>query len=314
MNLWKLPPAVWLVNLFRHGAKYRKLRLILGDQLNIRHSWFKEKDSRFCTCSWKRALKPGTSAITFKSDRLLPTMRAFADELREKLPGPHPAGRQGKPTIHQQQHQKLVSQHGIRQFEYLLPDEYRLDEELKPLPGAGLRIRTFRYRALSNPPGWQPFRGQKTYLLELLLPPHPQTVPYSDGRRRRVAAHHRWNYDQENRKKAAQRTKSPNRCFQRDVSGLAQMLRERRWKPSAPLTKNSLPNEHSARNAGTAEPLRTTPAALFGLPGCHVRAQLPAVPLQAFLRHERQMLHPLKSWMPHKALESTPGEHRYRSG
>ncbi|MCB0593086.1 MAG: cryptochrome/photolyase family protein [Lewinellaceae bacterium] len=215
------------------AQKYRKLRLILGDQLNIRHSWFKEKDGQVLYVLMET--RSETGYVRHHIQKVIGfflAMRAFADELREK-------GHQVRyirldDKANQQSIssniKKLVSQHGIRQFEYLLPDEYRLDEELKSLcqeldcasePFDTEHFLTPRQGVATF------FEGKKTYLLEYFyrhIRKQYHILMEEDGESPLTG---RWNYDQENRKKLPKGQAIPEPLhFQRDVSGLAQMLRE----------------------------------------------------------------------------------------
>ena len=62
-----------------------KLRLILGDQLNINHSWFKEKDSKITYVMME--IKDETSYVLHHAQKIIATfaaMRFFAEQLQQK--------------------------------------------------------------------------------------------------------------------------------------------------------------------------------------------------------------------------------------
>ena len=62
-----------------------KLRLILGDQLNINHSWFKENNSN--TTYVMMEVKEETSYVLHHAQKIIATfaaMRFFAEQLRQK--------------------------------------------------------------------------------------------------------------------------------------------------------------------------------------------------------------------------------------
>jgi deoxyribodipyrimidine photolyase-related protein len=62
-----------------------KLRLILGDQLNINHSWFKENNSK--TTYVLMEVKEETSYVLHHAQKIIATfaaMRFFAEQLQQK--------------------------------------------------------------------------------------------------------------------------------------------------------------------------------------------------------------------------------------
>ena len=62
-----------------------KLRLILGDQLNINHSWFKENNS--LTTHVMMEVKEETSYVLHHAQKIIATfsaMRFFAKQLQQK--------------------------------------------------------------------------------------------------------------------------------------------------------------------------------------------------------------------------------------
>src|SRR5512147_1843785 len=112
------------------------LRLILGDQLNSAHSWFKRPDDRVNYVTME--IRQETDYVTHHIQKVaafFAAMRAFADLLRRQghqvtyLRLDDPANRQ---TIRDNVLQIIRSQ-GMTRFEYLLPDEYRLDVQLHEL-------------------------------------------------------------------------------------------------------------------------------------------------------------------------------------
>jgi len=110
------------------------LRLILGDQLNHNHSWFKSKDPE--TLFVLMEVKQETGYVTHHVQKIVAfflAMREFAGWLEER----------GHQVIYLQLDDaentqsipdnlsKLIKAKGISKFEYLLPDEYRLDKQMK---------------------------------------------------------------------------------------------------------------------------------------------------------------------------------------
>lgn len=115
---------------------YRTLRLILGDQLNASHSWFKQKDD---TCLYLIAELPQELSYVRhhvqKVCAFFIAMENFAHALQKTghevlyltLDDTHNDA--SLPDLLE----RLCIQYGIEVFEYQLPDEYRLREQLKTL-------------------------------------------------------------------------------------------------------------------------------------------------------------------------------------
>jgi deoxyribodipyrimidine photolyase-related protein len=114
--------------------KYKVLRLILGDQLNLQHSWFSSADSSVLHVLME--VRSETDYVWHhiqKACAFFAAMEGFAGALNNnghqtiyiKLDDP----------VNQQSFEancdNLIQQYGIEKFEYQLPDEYRLDENLK---------------------------------------------------------------------------------------------------------------------------------------------------------------------------------------
>jgi deoxyribodipyrimidine photolyase-related protein len=112
----------------------KKLRLILGDQLNYRHSWYKTHDED--TTYLIMEMKQETGYVLHHAQKLIAFFAAmynFACWLRRK----------GHRVIHlkindPENRQSLVENIayvmnvcGAKHFQYQLPDEYRLDQQLK---------------------------------------------------------------------------------------------------------------------------------------------------------------------------------------
>jgi len=182
------------------------LRLLLGDQLNIRHSWFAKVTSDVVYLLME--IRQETDYVTHHIQKVIvffAAMRQFANELL----------RQGHRVIYLKINDKgnsqnfadnltaIMQQIGAERFEYQQPDEYRLDVYLAefcrrlPIPSQVVDNEHFLTErdelALL-------FKGKKTYLMEtfyramrkkynILL---TETGEPKGGK---------WNYDVENRKK-----------------------------------------------------------------------------------------------------------------
>ena len=120
-------------------AKEKILRLILGDQLNELHTWFQKPDEKAVYVMME--IRQETDYVKHHVQKVVAffaAMRAFAEKLREKghtviyLRLDDPKNRQ---TITGNLKQLLKEKRYAR-FEYLLPDEHRLDVELRGLARA----------------------------------------------------------------------------------------------------------------------------------------------------------------------------------
>ena len=110
------------------------LRLVLGDQLNLKHSWFDKKDESTLYVLYE--LHQETNYVVHHIQKIVAffsAMRAFASGLQNR----------GHQVLYfdininaaikslEKNIKELITEKGIEKFEYQLPDEYRLDEQLK---------------------------------------------------------------------------------------------------------------------------------------------------------------------------------------
>lgn len=114
----------------------KTLRLILGDQLNSQHSWYKSVDNNITYLIAE--MRQETDYVKHHIQKVVGfflAMRNFADHLKS----------QGRKVIYLKINdtgnaQSLsgvlkdqINKHSIEKFEYQLPDEYRLDQQLKTI-------------------------------------------------------------------------------------------------------------------------------------------------------------------------------------
>ncbi len=115
------------------------LRLLLGDQLNINHSWFKDSNSINVTYIMIESLSE-TNYTTHHVQKIVSfflSMRLFAQKLVEngfeviylKLDDENNKQNFAENILH------LIETNNFKEFQYQLPDEYRLDLELSNLCG-----------------------------------------------------------------------------------------------------------------------------------------------------------------------------------
>jgi deoxyribodipyrimidine photolyase-related protein len=204
------------------------LRLLLGDQLNQEHSWFKTRDDSVTYLLME--LRQETDYVVHHVQKVVAffaAMRRFAAWLEEdghmvrylKLDDP------ANTTDLSATITALIKAGGFSRFEYILPDEYRLDRQLADLTQIlGIPCRSIdSEHFLSERNELSEFFGSRNYLMEtfyreirsrngwLMLDGKPEGG--------------RWNYDRENRKSlpAGQAVTAP-KLFDHDLSLLNDML------------------------------------------------------------------------------------------
>lgn len=210
----------------------KTLRLILGDQLNEAHPWLDEVNDEVVYCLLETQSE--TTYVRHHIQKVVAfflAMRHFAQRLEEK------GHRVIYRTLGEQPHCHSISDHlgelleqtAAKRFEYQLPDEYRLDEELKTFCdklGIPTQAHDTAHFLSDRQAVAQLFAGRRAYLMETF---------YREMRRR----HHilmdeyggpltgQWNYDSENRKKLPDRVSIPPALhFERDVSDIVDLLKQ----------------------------------------------------------------------------------------
>lgn len=206
----------------------KTLRLLLGDQLNAQHSWFRETDDQVIYCLFEmRQETDYTRHHIQKVIAFFAAMRHFADTLRQQghrveyftLDDPRNTGTlDGNLRL-------LIEEHGISRFEYQLPDEWRLDQQLSAFcRDCGLETAAAdTEHFLTSREDLARRFGSKQYLMETF---------YRDIRRRSGILMDgdqpmggQWNYDAENRKRMPASHQPPEpMLFPRDVSDLLAMI------------------------------------------------------------------------------------------
>jgi deoxyribodipyrimidine photolyase-related protein len=181
----------------------RTLRLILGDQLNERHSWYCGDDG---DCLYVlMEVRQETDVVLHHVQKLLgvlTAMRRFAEHLR----------RRGKRVLYLELNDPrntqrvdrnlewIIRERQVRRFEYQLPDDYRLDRQLAELC-ARLEVQhaaydTEHFLSARGEVG-RFFQGRKQYRMEAFYR-HMRTrlgLLMND----QSPAGGRWNFDHENR-------------------------------------------------------------------------------------------------------------------
>ena len=201
----------------------KTLRLILGDQLNNKHSWFKETNKDVLYCLFE--MRQETDYVKHHIQKVIgffAAMRQFAKDLKAQGHEVQYFKINDKRNTQNltKNISKLIKEHQIETFEYILPDEYRLDNELNEF-SKSLSIQT---KSVSAEHFYTKrndlitfFKGKKQYLMENF---------YRDMRKKHdilmVADQPeggKWNYDKSNRNKWKGDVEIPNyKLFKNDVS------------------------------------------------------------------------------------------------
>ncbi len=185
--------------------KIKKLRLVLGDQLNSEHSWFTETDPN--TIFLMAEMRQETDYVKHHIQKIVAfflSMRNFAESLEKS----------GHSVLYFKINdaenpqnlalliKKCVLENNIEKFEYLLPDEYRLDQQMKQISNdLGIKFEAFDtehfYTSRTDLKVF--FEGKKLFLMEnfyrMMRKKHRilMTGEQPEGGK--------WNFDHENRKK-----------------------------------------------------------------------------------------------------------------
>lgn len=206
----------------------KKLRLILGDQLNVEHRWFDQVDDEVTYCMFE--MRQETDYVTHHIQKVLAfflAMRAFADKLRDRgnrliyLEVDHPKNLQDLG----ENIEMLIQRLGIEKFEYQLPDEYRLDQQLKEICGEiNVPSEVFdTEHFLTERDEVKNYFSEREFLMERF---------YRHMRKKHNVLMQgdkplggRWNYDRENRKKIPDGVEIPSpNWFEREVGDLMEKI------------------------------------------------------------------------------------------
>ncbi|AOS95980.1 Deoxyribodipyrimidine photo-lyase-related protein [Microbulbifer aggregans] len=199
------------------------LRLILGDQLNHKHSWYKNDDDD--TLYFIAEMRQETDYVKHHVQKVVAffeAMEAFAEWLRE----------QGKKVVHYKLDGKnntqklgtniaaLIEERGIEKLEYQLPDEYRLDQQLKQLKDdLSIECEAFdtEHFLTSRDELAEFFEGKKSLLMESFyrhMRKRHNVLMTENGKPQGG----KWNFDQSNRNKWKGQPKIPHeKGFRKDV-------------------------------------------------------------------------------------------------
>ncbi|MEN9846119.1 MAG: hypothetical protein RIS36_1266 [Pseudomonadota bacterium] len=212
-----------------YRVKKRILRLVLGDQLNIRHSWFSDDPSIAEYVLME--VREEATYVRHHIQKIIGfflAMRAFAKELEARGFAVRYLSLDDSANRHSlaANVEALLSTGEYSSFEYQRPDEYRVAEFLKEVRSR-LSVPTREFDSehfLTTPEFFQGvFKNHKRYVMENF---------YREVRRKYDLLMEdgepiggRWNYDAENRKKLPKGvTPPPPLEFEHDVSDIVALL------------------------------------------------------------------------------------------
>lgn len=215
----------------QHNSILKTLRLILGDQLNEKHSWFLEENANVTYLMAE--MRQETDYVKHHIQKVVGfflSMRNFAERLKEK--GHKVIYLKINDDDNPQDLEKVIDQVtgkiDIQKFEYQLPDEYRLDKQLKEYC-ENLSIESDVYDTehfyTTRDELSRFFDGKKQLLMESF---------YREMRKKHDVMMvngqpegGQWNFDQSNRQKWTGEPKIPHeRGFRKDVTDLLKEIEE----------------------------------------------------------------------------------------
>ncbi len=191
----------------------KTLRLILGDQLNYNHTWFEEKNPN--TVYVMMEVRQETDYVRHHIQKVLgffAAMRNFAKHLKKQ------GHRVTYFKINDEENSQsitknllyLIEKNRIEKFEYQLPDEYRLDMQIKDfcknvhIPSKVFDTEHF----LTQRDDLKKFFGdRKEYLMESFYRNMRKKLKVLMSGKQPLGG--KWNYDVENRKKWDRKTHVP---------------------------------------------------------------------------------------------------------
>ena len=207
----------------------KKLRLILGDQLNHKHSWYldKSEDRTYVLMEMGQELTYTTHHIQ-KVVAFFLAMRSFREHLAENghqviyLNLDDPRNKQNL----NENLEWLIKENGIEKFEHQLPDEYRLDQQLKSFcQSLSIESEAFdtEHFLTEREDLKSFFEGKKMLIMEnfyrMMRKKYDILMDGADP----VGG--KWNYDHDNRKKMPASTPIPPiKSFQKSVQEIVDLL------------------------------------------------------------------------------------------
>ena len=203
----------------------KTLRLILGDQLNSNHSWFKTvNDSVTYVMMEVRTETDYAQHHIQKVVGIFAAMRAFAEDLLTQKHQVIYIKLKDENNLQSfaQNIQYLISKYQFTHFEYQLPDEYRVDVALKELCNtiliSSVAVDSEHFFTKRNELD-DFFHGKKTFLMESFY--RAMRKKHNVLMQGDQPLTGQWNYDSDNRKKLPKNHKPiPPLIFNNEVSAI----------------------------------------------------------------------------------------------
>lgn len=212
-------------------AEQKTLRLILGDQLNIRHDWFGQPRKNIAYTMME--VRQETDYVKHHIQKVtgfFAAMRQFAGEIAKQghrvfyLRLDDPENRQNI----EENLRKLIKKEKFSRFEYLLPDEYRMDCQMEtiasrlPVESAPADTQHF---LTDRKEVKRLFQEKKRYLMETFY--RYMRKKYDILLENGKPLGGKWNYDQRNRNRYDENVPIPKaKVFKNDVTGIVKMIHE----------------------------------------------------------------------------------------
>lgn len=216
-------------------SQYHTLRLILGDQLNAHHSWYREKDDGVLYLIAE--LRQETDYVTHHIQKICAFFAAMAQFARALTKAGHQVeyltlDDTAAFSSLNELLDSLMTKYGIIRFEYQMPDEYRLREQLS----AFCRSLAIASNEVSSEHFLVPvetlpthFTAGKHHLMESFY--RKMRVQFDVLMEGGKPEGGKWNYDKENRAKLTAKDLSDipePLCFGNDVTDvLARLARHK---------------------------------------------------------------------------------------
>ena len=214
------------------SASAKTLRFVLGDQLNLRHSWFGEQDDQVIYVLMEtRSETDYTRHHIQKVLAFFLSMRAFAEALTEQGHRVHYI------KLDDEQNRQsllenlvwLADRYKVNAVEHQQPDEYRLDEvfeELRARLPVPLRCVDSEHFLTERDELKNFFEGKKRYTMEYFYRHMRKRfgILVDDEGDPEGGA---WNFDQDNRNKIPKSIRVPDPiAFEHEIEPLVAMLAE----------------------------------------------------------------------------------------
>lgn len=212
------------------AEKIKTLRLILGDQLNYHHSWFKDDldDVTYLFMEMRQETDYVVHHIQKVTGFFL-SMRNFAEYLKDRDHQViyYQIGDEKNEQDLEKNINQLISEHGFQRFQYLLPDEFRLDEQLKNICkdlDIGSEVFDTEHFLSEREDLTKFYEGKKQMTMEYF---------YRDMRKKydilmvnaKDPEGGKWNFDKSNRKKWNGEPEIPHeRGFTKDVTTIVEEI------------------------------------------------------------------------------------------